>query len=524
MSTTAPQSLVSLAQEMDHTGQLLLQRWEPEQARRFGALVQCLQGLAEQSGAEPLQRANAELAAQLRGWGKRRRSPGEVMQLRQQLSLVTQLASLPRPAQANGCLPPARQNQQLFLLAADQPLPAGLEEQLACFGYALEVFDSLSTLQQALRQHVPGALIIHHDFAGGELPLPQLRPPCPLLFTSPRRDFAARLQAVRAGGQGFLGWPLSVRELLETLGRTPSADPRNPLRVLLVEDMSSLSGLYAAVLNQHGIHTEEVHRPSEALAAIERFRPDLILMDMHMPECSGQELARIIRQQQLMDGIPILFLTMEKAQGVQLDALSLGVDGYLTKPVSSEELVVTVSTRASRYRKLRSYIATDSLTGLLNHSHLFAQLEYEFARAQRERKPLSMVMLDLDHFKQVNDSYGHQAGDEVLLSLSRFLRERLRRSDLIGRYGGEEFAIAMPGVGSEQALRLMNELRESFARLEHVSPRGRFLQTFSAGLCDTQGVWDVVALVQRADSMLYRAKAAGRNQVVAWSVALDGEP
>lgn len=522
MSTSVPPSLVSLAQEMDHTGQQLLQRWEPEQARRFGALVQCLQGLAEQSGAEPLQRANAELAAQLRGWGKRRRTPGDVMQLRQQLSLVTQLASLPRPAQPASGLQPLRQSQRLFLLADAQALPTALPAQLACFGYVLEVFDSLPALQQALRQHVPGALIIHHDFDGGELVLPQLRLSCPLLFTSTRRDFTARLQAVRAGGKGFLGWPLSVRELLETLGRAPSVDPRNPLRVLLVEDMSSLSGLYAAVLNQHGIHTEEVHRPSETLEAIERFRPDLILMDMHMPECSGQELARIIRQQQLMDGIPILFLTMEKAQDVQLDALNVGVDGYLTKPVSSEELVVTVSTRASRYRKLRSYIATDSLTGLLNHSHLFAQLEYEFARARRERKPLSMVMLDLDHFKQVNDSYGHQAGDDVLISLSRFLRERLRRSDLIGRYGGEEFAIAMPGVGSEQAMRLMQELRESFARLEHASPRGRFLQTFSAGVCDTQGVWDLVALVQRADSMLYRAKEAGRNQVMCWSAADDG--
>ncbi|SCK11220.1 diguanylate cyclase [Vogesella sp. LIG4] len=522
MSNPVPQSLLSLAQEMDHTGQQLLLRWEPEQARRFGALVQCLQGLAEQSGAEPLLRANAELATQLRGWARRRRSSEDVLQLRQQLSLVTQLASLPLPEQSGGSATPLRQSHRLFLLAPGQSLPGGVQEQLACFGYVLDVFDSLPALQQALQQHEPGALIIHHAFDGSEPPLPQLRLPCPLLFTSQRRDFAARLQAVRAGGQGFVGWPLSVRELLEALARPASTDPRNPLRVLLVEDMSSLAGLYAAVLNRHGIMTEEVNRPSETLEAIERFHPDLILMDMHMPECNGQELARIIRQQQLMDGIPILFLTMEKRQDVQLDALSLGVDGYLTKPVSSEELVVTVSTRASRYRKLRSYIATDSLTGLLNHSHLFARLEHEFARAQRERKPLSMVMLDLDHFKRINDSYGHQAGDEVLVSLSRFLQERLRRSDVLGRYGGEEFAIALPGMTTEQAVRLLDELREAFARLEHASPRGRFRQTFSAGVCSNEGVWDVVALVQRADSMLYRAKEAGRNGVLGWTAELAG--
>ncbi|MFC3532713.1 diguanylate cyclase [Vogesella facilis] len=511
------QTLVSLAQEMDHAGQQLLLRWDPELARRFSALSQCLQGLAEQAGAEPLQRANEELATLLRNWGKRRHGNDDILALRQHLSLVTQLASLPLPSFPPPGAGPVPQSHRLFLLLPPGQAPApGLQEQLACFGYVLDVFDNAHTLQQALFLHEPGALIVYDEFDADGVAALASPPACPLLFTSPRRDFAARLQAVRAGGQGFLGWPLVVRELLDALTLPMTPDRRNPLRVLLVEDMSSLAGLYAAVLNRHGMVTEEITRPSQTLEAIERFRPDLILMDLYMPECDGQALARIIRQQRLMDGIPIIFLTMEKRPHMQLDALALGVDGYLTKPVSSEELVVTVSTRASRYRQLRSYISTDSLTGLLNHSHLFARLEYEFARAQRERRPLSMVMLDLDHFKRVNDSYGHQAGDEVLVSLSRFLRERLRRSDLIGRYGGEEFAIVLPGMGLEQATRLLDDLREAFARLEQVSPRGRFRQTFSAGVCSSDGVWDVVALVQRADSMLYQAKAAGRNGVASW--------
>ncbi|WP_246210706.1 GGDEF domain-containing protein [Vogesella oryzae] len=518
MTTPASQTLASVAREMDHVGQQLLQRWDPELQRRFMALSQCLQGLAEQLAVEPVLRANEELTTLWRHIGKRRLGNADNLALRQQLALVTQLASLPLPGAGKPLAANVTPSHRLFLLAPQAQAPAAaLLEQLACFGYALEVFHDEPALQQALQLHEPGAVIVYHSFEADSM-LPLIGPlNCPLLFASPRRDFAARLQAVNAGGQGFLGWPLAVRELLDGLVQPMLPDRRNPLRVLLVEDMSSLAGLYAAVLNRHGILTEEVTRPSQTLEAIERFRPDLILMDMYMPECDGQVLARIIRQQRLMDGIPIIFLTMEKRQHMQLDALTLGVDGYLTKPVSSEELVVTVSTRASRYRQLRSYISTDSLTGLLNHSHLFARLEYEFARAQRERRPLSMVMLDLDHFKHVNDSYGHQAGDEVLVSLSRFLRERLRRSDLIGRYGGEEFAIVLPGMGCEQATQLLDDLRDAFARLEQVSPRGRFRQTFSAGVCSSDGVWDVVALVQRADSMLYRAKAAGRNCVVRWT-------
>ena len=128
-----------------------------------------------------------------------------------------------------------------------------------------------------------------------------------------------------------------------------------------------------------------------------------------------------------------------------------------------------------------------------------------------------MVMLDLDHFKRINDNYGHQAGDEVLVNLARFLRERLRRSDLIGRYGGEEFALVLPGMTVDQAYRLMEEIRADFELLDQQSPRGRFRQTFSAGVCGIEGMPDVVAVVQRADAMLYRAKELGRNLVVAWS-------
>ena len=515
---TLPQTLLGLSQEMDHVGRQLLDRWDPELARRFTALSQCLQGVAEQARADELLRANDELATQLRAWLKRRRPQDDILALRQQLSLVTQLASMPAPLKQISNAVAQRQNHRLFLWADEREVDTCLVEQLACFGYRLDVFRDALLLQQALRQHTPGALIVYSDFGsdGGLFP-PGMPMPCPVFYASPRRDFDARLKAVRHGGQAFLAWPLQVRELLDALQLPQQQDRRNPLRVLLVEDMGSLAGLYSAVLNQHGMLTEQVTRPSQALEAIERFRPDLILMDMYMPECDGKELARIIRQQGLMDGIPIIFLSMEKRQDIQLDTLALGVDGYLTKPVSSDELVVTVTTRARRYRKLRSYISTDSLTGLLNHTHLFARLEYEFARAQRERLPLVMVMLDLDHFKRINDTYGHQAGDEVLVNLARFLRERLRRSDLIGRYGGEEFALVMPGVTVDQAYRLLEDIRADFALLDQQSPRGRFRQTFSVGLCGVEGMSDVVGLVQRADAMLYRAKELGRNLVVAWT-------
>ncbi|MBV8680465.1 MAG: diguanylate cyclase [Aquitalea sp.] len=395
-----------------------------------------------------------------------------------------------------------------------------LAEQLSCYGFLVRTMHQASKLAQALQEATPAAVVAYTEFSPTD-PIfalaDTIRGLCPLLFSSPRYDFEARVQAVRSGASGFLAWPLLAHELIDSLSFGDLGEKRDPLRVMIVEDMASLAGLYANVLNRHGVDALQVTEPARVLDSIVQFRPDLILMDMYMPECNGMELAQIIRQQRLLDGIPILFLSVEKRQSIQLDTLTLGIDGFLTKPVAPDELVVTVINRARRYRKLRSYMINDSLTGLLNHSHLYAQLEYEVLRAKRDGRALSLVMLDLDHFKTINDTYGHPAGDEVLVNLARFLKERLRRSDLISRYGGEEFAIVLPGTQTKDAVRIMDALRQAFAQIEQRSGQQTFCQTFSVGVSSLASATDTTQLVQQADDMLYLAKNRGRNRIEAYT-------
>ena len=156
----------------------------------------------------------------------------------------------------------------------------------------------------------------------------------------------------------------------------------------------------------------------------------------------------------------------------------------------------------------------DSLTGLANHAHLQQQLELEVAKAARSGKPLSFVMIDIDHFKQTNDRYGHPVGDRVLKNLARFLRQRLRRSDVVGRYGGEEFAIVMSDTDGDAAFKLVQQLRSDFSALPNETETGSFQITFSAGVATMPGYCSVRELLLAADRALYRAKAAGRNRVV----------
>jgi diguanylate cyclase (GGDEF)-like protein len=257
-----------------------------------------------------------------------------------------------------------------------------------------------------------------------------------------------------------------------------------------------------------------VNNPMKVMESLREFSPDLILMDIYMPECNGMELAGVVRQLEAFVSIPIVYLSAEKDMDKQLSAMSLGGDDFLTKPIKPEHLVSSVTSRIQRSRLLRSFMVRDSLTGLLNHTAIKDQLEREVGRAKREKMPLTYAMVDIDHFKQVNDTYGHPVGDRVIKSLSRLLKQRLRETDVVGRYGGEEFAVIMSNTDSHAAFKVMDELREAFSRLKHLVEGNEFSATFSCGIADVALFGDAIKLGDSADKALYEAKHAGRNRVV----------
>ncbi|MCX7172009.1 MAG: diguanylate cyclase [Proteobacteria bacterium] len=233
------------------------------------------------------------------------------------------------------------------------------------------------------------------------------------------------------------------------------------------------------------------------------------------------ELAKVIRQLDAFVSIPIVFLSVEANLDKQLLAMGLGGDDFLVKPIQPEHLVAAVTNRIGRSLALRSFIVRDSLTGLFNHTTLEEQLEREVARATRRRTQLSFAMLDIDHFKQVNDTYGHPIGDRVIKSLALLLKQRLRKTDIVGRYGGEEFAVIFGDADAATAVRLMNVIRSDFAQLKHLAGDMEFSVTFSCGIADISHFGDPARICEAADKALYQAKHAGRNQVIMAANAPD---
>ena len=243
-----------------------------------------------------------------------------------------------------------------------------------------------------------------------------------------------------------------------------------------------------------------------------------------MPLCNGKELVSIIRQQDRYVAIPIVFLSAETNRQQRQSALSLGADDFLTKPIGPSELVAAISARATRARHIRRFLIRDSLTGLLNHQAVEEELAREFARAERLNQPLAIAIIDLDHFKRINDSHGHVVGDHVLRSFARLLQQRLRKSDLMGRHGGEEFLVALPNTSLVEALTLIDTVRSSFAALHHYGPAGMFGVTFSAGIAGYPQHRSLIGMMQAADQALYQAKREGRNRVVVDTTGQESVP
>ncbi|MBP0947786.1 PleD family two-component system response regulator [Pseudomonas alliivorans] len=416
-------------------------------------------------------------------------------------------------------LPPLR--KPVYVVLQDHERAERLAKQLEFFGLSALSLHSVSEFQTAMTHRHPAAIVMDVDFSGlGQgLKLASqvqegLEQKLPLLFFSLNEtDTPTRLAAVRAGGQEFLTGALEASSLLEKIEILTCVAQYEPYKVLIIDDSRAQATHTERVLNAAGIVTRTLLDPIQAMAELADFQPDLIILDMYMPGCTGTELAKVIRHNDRYVSVPIIYLSAEDDQDKQLDAMSEGGDDFLTKPIRPRHLITTVRNRAARARSLKARMVRDSLTGLYNHTHILQLLEDCSFRSRREGKPLCFAMLDIDHFKKVNDSHGHPMGDRVIKSLALFLKQRLRKTDFIGRYGGEEFAIVMPDTDIQSAHQVLEEIRHRFAEIHYPAQPADLFCTFSAGVVSLGVHDDSLSLAAQADSALYRAKHAGRNQV-----------
>ena len=320
---------------------------------------------------------------------------------------------------------------------------------------------------------------------------------------------------------------------MESIGVIQSADlsrePNRTMSVLVAEDNPVFQSMLRSMLTKWGYDARILPNGLEAWDAMQAAdAPRLVVLDWMMPYMDGVEVCRRIRTAAREPYVYVLLLTARTESQDLVEGMEAGADDYLTKPFNAQELRVRL--RAGRRildlqqqlmearEALRVQATHDALTGLFNRGRVLEILAAEIARSERELRRLAVLMVDLDRFKQINDTLGHQAGDAVLREAARRMQAATRRYDAPGRYGGEEFLIVLPGCGAREGYAQAERIREAFAREPFAAGTDSLAVTCSIGVSsrDACAAGDADRLIREADAALYDAKNRGRNSVMAF--------
>jgi diguanylate cyclase (GGDEF)-like protein len=415
------------------------------------------------------------------------------------------------------------ETKRVYLCEDDSFQRLTLATQIGCFGFEVISFTGTDELKQAVQNAPPAAIVVDMVFPGrphgGAEAIQDLQSvrdtPIPTIFISSHDELSFRLAAARACSDAYFVKPVNVTNLCATLSGLTSTEKPEPFKVMIVDDDPHLTELHSTFLNGAGMITRTLNDPLQAMPVLFEFQPDLILLDMNMPGCNGIELARAIRQIDAFSGIPIVFLSSETDKDLPFHAMRIGGDEFLSKPIQADHLVSAVRARAGRMRAIRLSMVQDAITGLLNHTNLRECLVRSIADARKNGKNLCFAMIDIDNFRQINDSHGHKTGDQVLVTMARFLQQRCRSTDIVGRYGSNEFAVILQDCDIATGTSMLEQLRESFAAIQFPAGNTSFSATFSCGVAQLSRDGDLEELCKAVDAAVTEAKKTGRNRVVA---------
>jgi diguanylate cyclase (GGDEF)-like protein len=404
----------------------------------------------------------------------------------------------------------------IIVLEDDPTLAQDIKQKLSSTSFEISVIPNIAQIKPFFKDNTSCIIANLDNLNDTQIKLlgkiEEIRSSIPLIFLSQDNSIQARLKAVQAGGQAFITKPLDYTQLLHSIDTLTERNLQQKFRVLIVDDQKSLSDYYASILQASDFEVLAVNNPEhELMPALTDFVPDLILLDLYMPYCNGQDLAGIIRQIDNLISVPLVFLSAEASSDLQLRAMSTGADAFLTKPVSPDDLLLTVQSRIKRGRAVHDLVTKDPLSGLLNRRESIRRLDEEISRSRRNKTSLSVAMLDLDHFKKINDNLGHAIGDWVIKFFSRSMQTIFRECDIIGRHGGEEFVVIFPDTESESAQLACKRLKKYIVASEMDLPTPF---TFSGGIALLNANDTGDSILDRADIALYKAKEKGRNKVI----------
>lgn len=411
-------------------------------------------------------------------------------------------------------LDPAR----VVLVEPDVEAAASLSSELQDYGYRVQWVQDpreISAVRATLTGEVPAAVVADASQASALVALDVQDSPSflPVIYLSAETSFDIRYRLAELGAGGFFTRPADTAGLVDCI-ENQMAEQRTASRgrVMVVDDDRQRVVHRQTVLASAGLDLRLVVDPRDLLSQLAEFRPDVVLMEAWVADCDGAALARMIRLQPEWQNLSIVFVSPEPG------AHDNGLDreDVLAGPLTDHALTAAIRSRCYRSRQLARRVSRDSLTGVLVPARIRQEVAREHAQARRHARHAVVAILDLDDFRQLNRDYGHPLGDTVLRGLADLLRQRLRSTDVVGRYGGEEFVVLLSDCTEEHARLVLEDIGQQFANLAFQSGRRPLQATLSIGLAELGDFRSADAALAAADQALDERKRAGKNGVTAY--------
>ena len=345
--------------------------------------------------------------------------------------------------------------------------------------------------------------------------LSQLAKSVPIIVSSTQTSFEHRLQASRLGAQGFLLKPLVPDHVLDMLTNVMKRHHSSETNVVIVSEDQGVLEYLKRLLMYRGLYPTLIQDPAFFWSTLEQIAPDLVILDVETSSISGLELCRVVRQDIRWNDLPVILLSERTDRGMLQQVFAAGADDYVQKPIFEPEFITRVLNRLERSRLLHELADTDSLTHLTNRRKATIDINRLISIAERQDKSLCFIIFDMDYFKQINDEYGHAAGDQTLRNTGAALKRMFRQADVMARWGGDEFVLGLFDSNGEQCAKRLQQLMETLYTQQIGGHSTTTIEvTYSVGIAEypTDG-YTLDTLYQSADQALYYAKANGRNQI-----------